>query len=574
MKAFLRLYHLHRTSLLLLLGTWGLFFTVLFARTLKFTDDGLSVIHNNVWSDWALHISMASIFAHKAPQYWLSYHPIYADGQFTYGFLTNLISGLLMRLGFSPYAAFAVPSIAYSLLLIVGLYGLFCLLLRSQKQALVAISIFFLSSGPGFLKFGRDLWHGYSVANLLNPETNVAYSRVDASAWLAGNVIEGVILPQRAFLLGMTLSVWAMVGVLFVLLGDTDGATLSAEKGDRAKQATRRQNLILAGSAVLIGLLPLTHMHSFIVMFFVMGLVCIAAYGRWLQLFFYFVGPTAAISGTLVLIFISGGIEKSDFIQWYPGWTAEPGLLPWIILWLRIWGLMLPVAVVGQALLRRRSRIIQAFFAGFFLVFLIGNLFLFQPITWDNSKLFFWAYLGFSGLASVTLAWLWRRGSTLFSRLDTVVLALTLTLTGAIELARLQLKRGSDRPYISSQSDIQLGQAIRTETDPLARFLTAPAHNHPVKMWGARPILLGYTAWAFNFGFLYTQTEQDVGQMFLGGPEAERLMQDYRVSYVTIGPYERGQFEVDEAYFAENFPIAFQSDDYDVYDVRSLTQIP
>ncbi|NJN03282.1 MAG: hypothetical protein HC873_07620 [Leptolyngbyaceae cyanobacterium SL_1_1] len=75
MKVLLRIYYDHRQSLLLLLGTWGTFFIVLFLRTLKFTDRGVSVIQNSVWSDWALHLGMASTFAYKAPQYWFSYHP-------------------------------------------------------------------------------------------------------------------------------------------------------------------------------------------------------------------------------------------------------------------------------------------------------------------------------------------------------------------------------------------------------------------------------------------------------------------------------------------------------------------
>ncbi|MEM9002790.1 MAG: hypothetical protein AAGE59_04590 [Cyanobacteria bacterium P01_F01_bin.86] len=565
MKALTSLYYAHRQPLLFLLGTWGTFFVILFLRTLKFTDKGVSVIQNSVYSDWALHIGMASIFAYKAPQYWFSYHPVYADGQFTYGFLTNLISGLLMRVGFSPYAAFILPSIAYSLCLLVGLYALFFLVLRSSKQVLVAIALFFLSSGPGFLKFLRDLGHGYRLGDLLNPATEVYYSRLaNEYTWRAGNVIIGILLPQRAFLLGMTMAVWAMVGLLLVVLDRTEGG------GDRALLTRRQQNLVLGTASVLVGLLPITHMHSFIVMFIVTGAICIAAYRQWFQLFFYYVTPTAVIACILGLIFISGGIEKSNFIRWFPGWTAEPGLLPWLVLWAKIWGLMLPLALFGQILLRKRALVIQAFFGGFLLVFLVANLVLFQPVTWDNSKLFFWAYLGFAGLAATALAWLWRHGKHYFSRFDTILLAISLTFTGAIELVRLQSMRDRDRPYLSTRSEITLGQTIRTETEPLARFLTAPDHNHPISVWGVRPIILGQTTWARNYGFLIDQVEQDVQTMFAGGNAAEPLLAQYQVSYVVVSPRELNRFDVNEDYYDQRYALAFEEANYRIYDVRSL----
>ncbi|NJN03283.1 MAG: hypothetical protein HC873_07615 [Leptolyngbyaceae cyanobacterium SL_1_1] len=476
----------------------------------------------------------------------------------------NLISGLLMRLGFSIYVSFIGPSIIYSLLLLVGLYALFFLVLRSQKQVLVAISLFFLSSGPGFFKFLRDLAHGYSLGTLLNPATQVYYSRLaDEYTWRAGNVIVGILLPQRAFLLGMTMSVWAMVGLLLVILD---------EDKDRLRLSPRQQNLVLGASALLVGLLPIAHMHSFIVLFMVTGAICLAAYKKWFQLFFYYVIPTATISCLLVFIFVSGGIEKSDFMRWFPGWTAEPGLLPWLVLWAKIWGLMLPLALFGQVLLRKRTPVIQAFFGGFFLVFLVANLVLFQPVTWDNSKLFFWAYLGFSGLAAVALAWLWRHGAHYFSRFDTILLAVSLAFTGAIELVRLQAMQERDRPYLSTQSEISLGQTIRAETAPLARFLTAPDHNHPVSVWGVRPIILGQTTWARNYGFLIDQVERDVKTMFEGGAAAEPLLVQYRVSYVVISPRELNLFAADEDYYAQHYPLAFDEAGYRIYDVRSLTQ--
>ena len=108
----------HKKPLALLFSTWGLYLFILFLRALDDRPDGLYASTIPVWGDWSLHIAMANIFAHKNPSEWFAYHPIYADGKFTYGFLTNLISGLLIRAGFSVYWAFVFPSLVYVVLLL------------------------------------------------------------------------------------------------------------------------------------------------------------------------------------------------------------------------------------------------------------------------------------------------------------------------------------------------------------------------------------------------------------------------------------------------------------------------
>lgn len=556
MKVLLTTYREHKKALILLFATWGTYFLFLFIRTLEFKPDGLYANHVNVWSDWSLHIGMASIFAYKDPQYWFAYHPMYAQGKFTYGFLTNFISGMLMRAGFSIYFAFIIPSIIYILLLLLGMYTLFYVILKSKKQALTAISIFFLSSGLGFIRFLRDyLIHGYKLEQLLYPEPKLDYSKLQVYEWYTGNFIGGMLLPQRALLLGMTLAIWAMAGLIYVLL---------REEGEKENRIT------LIASGILVGLLPITHMHSLIVVFLVTAPLCVTYFKRWRELLYYAI-PASVISITFYLIFISGGIENPNFIRWVPGWTAKGGLFSWLEMWIKIWGLMLPVAIFGFILLRKRSLIIKIFFSGFFLVFLLANLILFQPTFWDNSKLFLWAYFGFSGLAAIALSWGWRKGGRGVSKLDVVIVAITFTFTGFLELIRLQ-RIEANQPHMTNRDDINLGIEIRKKTHPLARFLTAASHNHLVMLWGVRPILLGDIGWVKNYGFLSGRTERDVRVMFKGDPEAEALLKWHKISYVVIGPSELHDLQANETYYAQRYPVAFQNQRYRVYDVRSLNE--
>jgi hypothetical protein len=559
MKAWLSIYQSiyqkHRAAVLLLFATWGIYLVVLFARILQVKPDGIYVGSDHMWSDWPLHIGMASIFAYKSPQYWFAYHPMYAEGKFTYGFLTNFISGMLMRAGLPVSLAFTIPSMICALLLLLGMYTLFYLLFQSKKQSLIALSTFLLSSGLGFIHFIKDFVSHPSIALILYPPQN--YSRFDSYTWVSGNVIGGFLVPQRAFLLGFTISIWALAGLVYVLL----------ERGNSRKQ----DKILLIISGVLVGILPIAHIHSFIAIFVITLPLCYVASllrREWLDLAYYAV-PAGIISIALYLLFISGGIENPDFIRWYPGWNSKGGFLGWVVMWFKLWGLTLPMAILGFVLLRKTSLIIQTFFAGFFVLFALSNLILFQPITWDNSKLFIWAYFGFSGLATVSLSWLWRKAGKTISRFDVVFLAVLMTFTGFLEAIRLQ-NIDRNQLQLTGQDDINLGLEIRKKTDPLAVFLTEPTNNSFVMVWGARSILMGFTAWVGNFGFLYQQREKDLRVMYEGSAQTEQLLDQYKISYVVIGPGELQNLQANEAYYRQTYPVAFQNRTYRIYDVRSI----
>lgn len=542
----------HKKAILLLLGTWGVYFLALWPRMISMKPSGLYLGHPYVWSDWALHIGLASIFAYKSPQFWFSYHPIYAGGKLTYGFLTDFISGILMRIGISLPNAFIIPSIIFTILLIIGMYLFLYLLLRSKGKAILAISLFFLSSGLGFINFFRDLINNHNLSSFLYPIEE--YSREGAYQWGSGNVLVGMLIPQRSFLLGMTLAIWIMIGLLCVFL--------KKESGDRSDK------IILVISGITAGLMPITHMHSFIALIIISGLFCLYFIKKW-KLVLYYVIPAALVSTFFYLKFIYGGIENLDqFFNWLPGWTIKGGLFTWILAWGYLWGVMIPLAILGWFILRKERPVpIQILFLGFFLLFIFGNLILIQPTLWDNSKIFLWAYFGFSALAAISLSWLWQK--SIFWKILAVILFFNLTMTGALELIRLQ-RVDRNQTQETSADDIQLGLQIREKTDPLAVFLTETSHNHLVMVWGNRPILMGYTSWAWNYGFNYRQREKDISTMFQGGKFAEELFKKYKVSYVAIGPGELYTMHANENYFYANFSIAFWNQNYRIYDTRKI----
>ncbi|MEW6055102.1 MAG: hypothetical protein AB1540_00685 [Bdellovibrionota bacterium] len=536
--------------LFLLLCSWGAYLVLLFARIIGFKDDGLYVGHENVWSDWALHIGMANIFALKEPSQWFAYHPMYAGGKFTYPFVTNLIPGLLMRLGLDLPSAMKLSSILYAIGCLCGFYFLCRRLLNSGWQAFLAISIFLLSSGLGFFDFVRHASQSFSWDLIAYPPKD--YTRIEGYSWLAGNVLVAILVPQRAGLLGMTVSSWA----LFLFLRGFD--LLKA----RPRSAKRR----FLSSAILLGALPVIHVHSLIAIAPGLVLACLGNLRFW-RAWLWCAVPAGALALMLYLKFISGGIANSNFMKIFWGWTVKGGFLDWMAMWLRIWGLMAPVALVGLVFYFKNqpSRHSRLLILGLFLTFALANIILFQPTDWDNSKLFFWSYFGFSVVAASMLA----RG---FShphwglKSSSVIVLLCLTLTGVLEVYRLaRVERHTFR--LSDDADIRLSKEIREKTRPTDVFLTATIHNHPIMMWAVRPVLMGYPGWVNNYGFDYQQRAREIESIFRGAPDTERLLSLHQIKYVAIGPSELREFRADEAYFRCRYGLAFQNANFRIYEI-------
>ncbi len=379
-----------------------------------------------------------------------------------------------------------------------------------------------------------------------------------------------MLLPQRAFLLGMTITIWVMVGVLWVLLH-------KQVQPKKIIALTPFQKIILVLCGLGAGILPITHMHSFIVLVILSGCWAILNIRWWKHLLWYVI-PAGALSIILYAIFIKGGIENPRFMQVMIGWTAPHGknevehFFYWLKMWWEIWGITLPIAVIGIPIawlkLPRLERV--TLYVGF-VIFLLGNIILFQPIQWDNSKLFLWAYLSFSGLATLVLQQLWHK--QIGGKILTILFFILLTATGMLELAKLlQFSKQSYR--ISSNEEIELGQLIREKTHPRSVFLVAPTHNHPALQWGVRSIVLGYPAWAWNFGFLYQERENDITVLYKGGPLTNKLLKKYNISYVAFGPEELNRLQGNESYYQQRFPLFAKTADIHIYDVRSVTGGP
>lgn len=544
----------HRKPLLFLTICWGIFFAFLWANMLTVNESGLIVRHEYVWSDWAIHIGLGSIFQLRSPANWFISHPIFAGSSLSYPFLTNLISGLLMRLGFSLQFAFLVPSFIFSMLLVYGIYFLAFQFTKSQMGGVVAVFIFLIGSGLGFDRAIGSLLQGQQLTNVLIP--NEYYSRVENYQWFSGNALVGMLIPQRAFLLGMTSGVWIINGLIRILV---------TSKERLIKFTSRKKFVKRAGTLVVLGLISgfmtITHVHSFIALVFISaGFFSISWRTRWREWLVY--GCAAGISALILYkLFIAGSIQNPTFMQFKPWWTYGNGIT-WLAQWWRNWGFIWPLSVLGIVIsYRRGNRLLLGLISGLLVLFIISNLILFQPVAWDNSKLFLWVYLGLTLATTVALIRIWH------SKLKLVVvfLMLLLMLTGFLDLAKIINVETTQNFTLETTSGIELANYVAHNTPETAVILTAPTHNHPVTVLGARTIFMGYQGWLYNYGFNYASRAEQVRLMFEEPEANEGLFIENKLNYIVIGPDENHEYQIDKAYFQDNWELIFQNQDYQLW---------
>jgi len=535
-----------RLGLAAALGSWGLYFLVLWPRMFFERADGLWAGWRTIWADWVAHLAYANVFAERSFGRWLESHPIFATQRFDYPFLADAVSGLLMRVGVDRVAAFVVPSLLASLLLVALLYAFYARLLPTPGRALLATTLFFTNGGAGFLLFASELAEKPTGALLAVPPREYTWLPDHHVEWI--NIVTSELLPQRGLLLGLPIGLF----VLLVLLRHRPSGFRDLSSG----------RLVALGA--LASVLVVTHAHSFLALawlcawLFAFDLFARRVWKPWLVF--------AAASGVPALALVAlayQDVGSRGFLAWYPGWLTNPAYGPhsisfWLFLWLN-WGVFLPLAAV--ALLRLRLWREPLVLAGASL-FVAAMLFRFQPHPWDNTKLLTWAHLLLCLPVAQYLARLWAKPGALARQLA-VALFVFATAAGFLDLWRL-LGRDAVSVRMWSREELELAESFRRLSSPDALVLASDDHHHWVHVAGRR-VLLGYRGWLASYGIDYGPVERDVATMLRSAdPE---LLARYGVDFVVIGRSERQDFAARAAPFAERHALVLEAAGTQVFAV-------
>jgi len=543
----------------------------LFGRAVEVTPAAWLAHYNNTWSDWSFHAAYTTTFVYGQnlpPQ-----NPLFAGTPFRYPFAPDFASALLMAGGWSLPAALAWPAWAMATVALSGLLLWARRLTGSLGSGIIAVVLTLLGGGLGFWFFLGDVAHQGLIGALLH--ASQSYDRYPPPVniqWY--NPILSYYLPQRSFVFGAAI----VMAVLLLLTAALESTPLLAWRPAVAALGQTRRQLdghgvafLLAGA--LAGLLPWFHVHSLLVV----GIVTVVWALLWPRpAWLLFAAAVVVLALPRLAAAIPGDLSAPTALH-YPrlqlGWVANDGLqgwnllllpLVWVWFWIKNTGVFLPlllIALLTPLALPHRSRLLLA---PFLAVFLAGNVFVFQPWEWDNTKvLVFWYLAGGVAVGAflVFVARHWREGW-----IPSSLVGLTLVASGVLSLSQWLPPQGPTFSWFSRE-DMALADSIRQSTDPHAIFLTGDEVTNPIPDLAGRPVLLSYRGWLWTYGIDYSKREADIAQMFIGAPNALDLLRQYRVNYVLIGPEELSTWHADPGFFDRSLPLLTKTEHYRVYIV-------
>jgi hypothetical protein len=436
-------------------------------------------------------------------------------------------------------------------------------------------------SGQGLFGILMNLQQQYTIT----PDTGYRW----------GNSLTTLLIPQRGILLGFPLAVIVFI-VWWRMIGATDAGTLGsweATSGDDEKKHRKRdkkkmrqgvaplsvpatvarlpltnmQRMMVAGA--IAGLLPLVHAHSFVVVMIVgAGIALLTGLKEWRAWAAFFIVASIIAAPQMWWATHGSSVRAGDFFGWNFGW--DKGEDNFFVFWFKNTGLLIPL-ILAALLWRERKpdgkkylvpRKVLYFYLPFTLCFIIPNLIKLAPWVWDNIKVIFYWFLASVPLVALFLARLMR--GKVYLRITAIVLLLTLTLAGALDVWSVMSKAAEFR--IFDADGVRFAQVVKAQTQPRSTILHDPTFDTPIFLTGRRSVM-GYPGHIGSHGISYEERQRDIRRIYAGTPDADRLLAKYGVEFVVVGPHEQREMAVNQNFFAR-YKLVGETGEYRLYKIE------
>ena len=518
-----------------------------YTHTLREVDGTLHV-GQSTYGDLCMHLSIATSLRGSALP---ADYNILPGTTLGYPILTDATATTMLLFGASIQAAMIVPAAVMSALVYCG-YLIFAReVTRNTPAAVVAAVLLFFNGGLGFLydfdlsghDFSKitEIFTGYYKTPANQPEYNLRWS----------NLVCDLLLPQRTFLGGWTL----LLPALYF-----------------ARSALRRhetRDYLLA--TLFASALPMVHTHSFAAL----GLYCA---GSCVYQFVadpenrrklvrgagMFLGLTLVCALPQMISSTLKQATREGFVRLHFNWVnyTDEGFVdfyPWF--WAKNIGLPLLAMICALLEWKKRDRMD---FVGAACIFVVAELVLFQPLDYDNNKLFYIWYLLMLPAAGSACVGAWRRLRGTRSRALLAALFLAgSTLSGALSIARECV---SDYQLFSA-ADVAAAEYIEENTDPDDMFLTGLHHNNPVYALAGRDVVCGPSLFLYWHGLDYMSRDARV-RAFYADPENNLdLLREYNVKCIVSGSAERYELNSNEEALDALFELIYDEMGTKIYRV-------
>ncbi len=570
----------------------------IFNRAVIVTSEGMFTGLLNNFGDLPFHVSVITSFAfgnNFPPQ-----DPTYAGVSFTYPFLTDFISAIFVRTGLNLRESMFIENFILALAFVGLLHRWALVMLRDRLAAIATPIIVLLNGGFGWILLWQQSKASeqglYGALKNLPP----SFTIIPDTVWRWGNAISTLLVPQRGMLLGLPLAVIVFTHWWLATEGERQPGDreISANQDDgKAKKLTktqkknaghgkgglpapkRRQSLDsshtpapfllqirpwhkMAAAGVVAGLLPLVHAHSFIAVMgvgFFIGLL----QRRWRLWAVFFITASLVAVPQMFWSTHQSAVDATKFFEWHLGWDRGKESAVWF--WFRNTGLFIPLLVTA-ILWRGREYLVSKpllfFYLPFLLCFLVPNVIKLAPWVWDNIKILYYWWLASAPLVALLLARLWRYGTPV--KLLVIGLFCAITLAGALDVAAITLR--SNRYEIFDTRGIRFSELVKQVTEPSARIVHAPVHNHPVFLTGRRS-LMGYPGHIWTHGLEFSEREAEIRRIYSGAPDAIALLDKHQIEYAVVGPHERNLLTANAQFF-ERFRNVGEVGEYRLFKIK------
>ncbi len=543
-------------------------FIAFFDRAMIVTDSGIFTGASNNLGDLPFHLG--AIFGFSDGNNFPPQNPSFADAKFTYPFVADLLTAVMVKLGAGVKDAMLLQNVTWAFALLVILERFAAAVTKNRLAGKIAPFLLFFSGGLGFAWFMKDYWQGSQGIFDLLWNLPKDYTIGEVFRW--GNSMVVLFITQRSILLGMPLALIVLTYLWKIFAGETESST------EKSKTSFSEKQMLFASclTGVVAGTLPLIHAHSLFVLFVVSAFLMLFSLGKWKE-WFAFAGGTAVLSVLLLIWMLVGSASgTSEFIGWHFGFDARGANIVWF--WIKNTGLFVPVAFAGLIVIsffRNNDKqteesdktsfpVVYFLFAvPFILLFLVSNVVKFAPWEWDNIKVLIYSFVGMIPFAAFAVAYLWEN-KLVFKVIAGGVFAV-LIAAGALDVWRTASFQMEYQVF--DRDAVEVAEEIRDRTKPNALFLNAPTYNTAVVLSGRRS-LMRYIGHLSSHGIKYQEREADLKKIYAGEATADVMLKKYGIEYVLVSPLETQTLTVNEEYFARK-ELIIQSGSYRVYKVSS-----
>jgi hypothetical protein len=553
-------------------------FIFFFDRAMIENDQGIFTGGSNNLGDLPFHLG--AIFGFTDGANFPPQNPSFAGAKFSYPFIADFITACFTKLGIGVREAVLVQNVAWAFSLLVILERFVNRLIGDGFAARLGPLLLFFSGGLGFLWFffdyGTQTKGFFEFLNSLPKD----YTIGDEFRW--GNSLITLFITQRSLLLGMPITL-VVLGALWKIF-----ATENVERKEFDNPISDLIPYLIVG--IFAGLLPLIHLHSLAVLFVVTAFLFFFKISKWREWLAFGIGVTVIAVPELLWSMSGSATRATEFFEFHFGWDAGQTNIFWF--WVKNTGIFIPLIVAGiyfayfpqtredakprkskkeklkghkeggDSLVVIHHALILLFYLPFVFLFLISNIAKLAPWEWDNIKVLIYWFVGSIPFVVLVLTWMWHKSTAL--KIAATACFVVLIFSGALDVWRTV--SGQINYRVFDADAVTLANRIKASTQPNALFLNAPTYNTAIALTGRRS-LMRYPGHLSSHGVDYRQREDDVKQMYRGGPATLGLLEKYGIEYVLMSPEERNTLGPNEVFFSR-YPVVAEAGQYKVYKVR------